>query len=90
MTKAQDCSKVVSPTHRPHQYTDIKYYILKIIYSLKYNIRVKNTDKNICDEDVSFQLYTKFPQQKPTRCTISQLYLVKKSTYFGQIYCPSS
>ena len=38
----------------------------------------QNTDKNICDEGVSFQSYTKFPQQKPTRCTTSQPYLVKK------------
>ena len=27
---------------------------------------------------------------KPTRCTISQIYLTKYSTYFGQVHCPSS
>jgi len=38
------------------------------------------------------QLHTSFIliKKKPTRCTISQLYLLKNSTCFGQIYCPSS
>ena len=27
---------------------------------------------------------------KPTRCTISQIYLIKYSTCFGQVHCPSS
>jgi len=31
-----------------------------------------------------------FPQWKPTRCTISQIYLIKYSTCFGQVRCPSS
>ena len=28
--------------------------------------------------------------EKPTRCTISQIYLIKYSTCFGQVHCPSS
>ena len=29
-------------------------------------------------------------KKKPTRCTISHVYLIKYSTCFGQVHCPSS
>jgi hypothetical protein len=31
-----------------------------------------------------------FHYRKPTGCTISQIYLIKYSTCFGQVHCPSS
>jgi len=31
-----------------------------------------------------------FLQWKPTRCTNSHIYLIKYSTCFGQVHCPSS
>jgi hypothetical protein len=34
--------------------------------------------------------HNKFLKWKPTRCTISQIYLIKYSTCFGQVHCPSS
>ena len=36
------------------------------------------------------EIQTQFLYRKPTRCTITQIYLIKYSTCFGQVHCPSS
>jgi len=36
------------------------------------------------------QLHNIFLQWTPTSCTISQIYLIKYSTCFGHVHCPSS
>jgi hypothetical protein len=45
---------------------------------------------NRCKFDVQRAMHRNVFLWKPTRCTVSQIYLIKYSTCFGQIYCPSS
>jgi hypothetical protein len=44
-----------------------------------------------CEFDIQRTVHRDvFLYWKPTRCTISQIYLIKYSTCFGQVHCPSS